>query len=99
LWGLFKKVVMADNLAPFVEMVFDNPSVTGPMVVAGSLAFAFQIYGDFSGYSDIARGLAKLLGFELQPNFNLPYFATDLRDFWRRWHISLSCWLRDYLYI
>jgi D-alanyl-lipoteichoic acid acyltransferase DltB (MBOAT superfamily) len=99
LWGLFKKVVMADNLAPMVEMVFDNPAATAPAVVAGVLAFAFQIYGDFSGYSDLALGLAKVLGFDLKGNFNLPYFATDLRDFWRRWHISLSSWLRDYLYI
>lgn len=98
-WGLFKKIVIADNLAPLVEMVFDNPSVSGPVIVLGALAFAFQIYGDFSGYSDVARGLAKLLGFELAVNFNLPYFATSLREFWRRWHISLSTWLRDYLYI
>jgi D-alanyl-lipoteichoic acid acyltransferase DltB (MBOAT superfamily) len=80
-------------------MVFGNPTGPGPAVVAGTLAFAFQIYGDFSGYSDMARGLAKLLGFELRQNFNLPYFATDLREFWRRWHITLSTWLRDYLYI
>ena len=98
-WGLFKKVVVADNLAPVVEMAFDNPSVTGPAVLCGALAFAFQIYGDFSGYSDIARGLARVLGFKLSVNFNLPYIATNLRDFWRRWHISLSSWLRDYLYI
>ncbi len=99
LWGAFKKVVIADNLAPLVEMVFDAPAATAPAVAAGTLAFAFQIYGDFSGYSDIACGLAKILGFDLKANFNLPYFATDLRDFWRRWHISLSSWLRDYLYI
>jgi len=99
LWGLFKKVAMADNLAPMVEMVFGDPSAAAPAVLSGTLAFAFQIYGDFSGYSDVARGLAKILGFELQDNFNLPFFASDLRDFWRRWHISLSSWLRDYLYI
>jgi alginate O-acetyltransferase complex protein AlgI len=99
LWGMFKKVVMADNLAPLVGMVFENPSVSGPMVAVGALAFAFQIYGDFSGYSDIARGLARILGFELKQNFNLPYFSTNLREFWRRWHITLSTWLRDYLYI
>jgi len=98
-WGLFKKVVVADNLAPMVEMAFDNPSVTGPAVLCGAVAFAFQIYGDFSGYSDVARGLARLLGFKLSMNFNLPYIATSLREFWRRWHISLSSWLRDYLYI
>jgi D-alanyl-lipoteichoic acid acyltransferase DltB (MBOAT superfamily) len=98
-WGLFKKVVMADNLAPLVELAFDNPTVSGPVVVLGTVAFALQIYGDFSGYSDIARGIAKLLGFNLIENFNFPYAATDLRDFWRRWHISLSTWLRDYLYV
>lgn len=99
LWGMFKKVVVADNLAPLVEMALDHPSSTAPLVIGGAVAFAFQIYGDFSGYSDIARGLARVLGFELRKNFNLPYFASDLRDFWRRWHISLSTWLRDYLYI
>ena len=99
IWGLCKKVVIADNLAPLVEMVFDNPAIAGPVIGLGALAFAFQIYGDFSGYSDVARGLAKMLGFDLAENFNLPYFATDLREFWRRWHISLSTWLRDYLYI
>lgn len=99
LWGMFKKVVMADNLAPLVDMAFDNPAAKGPLILAGALAFAFQIYGDFSGYSDIARGLARLLGFELRQNFDLPYFASDVRDFWKRWHITLSTWLRDYLYI
>ncbi len=99
LWGLFKKVFMADNLAPLVRMIFDHPKPGGPAVLAGALAFAFQIYGDFSGYSDIARGLGKILGFDLQVNFDLPYLATNLREFWRRWHISLSFWLRDYLYI
>ncbi|HRZ35048.1 MAG TPA: MBOAT family O-acyltransferase [Candidatus Paceibacterota bacterium] len=99
IWGMFKKVVVADNLAPLVEMVFDHPAPAGPMVVLGTVAFAFQIYGDFSGYSDIARGLASVLGFDLMVNFNLPYAATSPRDFWRRWHISLSTWLRDYLYI
>jgi D-alanyl-lipoteichoic acid acyltransferase DltB (MBOAT superfamily) len=99
LWGMFKKVVMADNLASMVEMVFENPAAPGPAVVAGTLAFAFQIYGDFSGYSDMARGFARILGFDLRQNFNLPYFAADLREFWQRWHITLSTWLRDYLYI
>ncbi len=99
IWGMFKKVVVADNLAPLVEMVFDHPAPAGPMVILGTVAFAFQIYGDFSGYSDIARGLASVLGFDLMLNFNLPYAATSPRDFWRRWHISLSTWLRDYLYI
>jgi alginate O-acetyltransferase complex protein AlgI len=99
IWGFFKKVVVADNLAPLVEMVFNNPTPGGPATVLGTLAFAFQIYADFSGYSDIARGLARTLGFDVSANFNLPYFAWDLRDFWRRWHITLSSWLRDYLYI
>jgi alginate O-acetyltransferase complex protein AlgI len=99
LWGMFKKVVLADNLAPLVELVFGNTTPSGPAMVVGALAFAFQIYGDFSGYSDIARGIAKLLGFELRQNFELPYFAADLRAFWRRWHMTLSSWLRDYLYI
>ena len=98
-WGLFKKVVIADNLATLVELVYQHPTQSAPAVILGTLAFAFQIYGDFSGYSDIARGLARWLGFELMVNFNLPYFATSPREFWRRWHISLSTWLRDYLYI
>jgi alginate O-acetyltransferase complex protein AlgI len=99
LWGLFKKVVLADNLAPLVDLVYRQPTTSGPMVLAATAAFGLQIYCDFSGYSDIARGLARLLGFELGLNFNLPAFACSLREFWRRWHISLSTWLRDYLYI
>jgi D-alanyl-lipoteichoic acid acyltransferase DltB (MBOAT superfamily) len=99
LWGLFKKVVLADNLAPLVELVYQGSAWSGPTVILGTLAFAFQIYCDFSGYSDIARGAARVLGFDIMFNFNLPYAASDLRDFWRRWHISLSTWLRDYLYI
>lgn len=99
LWGMFKKVVIADNLAPLVEMAFDHPSPGALLVLLGAAAFALQIYGDFSGYSDIARGTALLLGFDLMLNFNLPYFAANIRDFWARWHISLSTWLRDYLYI
>ena len=98
-WGMFKKVVLADNLAPLVELVFQHPTESGPMVVLGTIAFGLQIYCDFSGYCDIATGVARLLGFHLMLNFNLPYFATSLRDFWRRWHISLSTWLRDYLYV
>lgn len=99
-WGLFKKVVIADNLAVVVDRVFSKPDgFTAGEVVAGAFAFAFQIYGDFSGYSDIARGTARLMGFNLMINFNLPYFATSPQDFWRRWHISLSTWLRDYLYV
>jgi alginate O-acetyltransferase complex protein AlgI len=99
IWGLFKKVVIADSLAPHVDLVFDLTSPGALMTTLGAVAFALQIYCDFSGYSDIARGAGRLLGFELMLNFNLPYFATSLRDFWRRWHISLSTWLRDYLYV
>lgn len=100
LWGLFKKVVIADNMAAIVDPIFANETgLSFGQVVVGTVAFAFQIYGDFSGYSDIARGVAKTLGFDLMVNFNLPYLATSPQDFWRRWHISLSTWLRDYLYI
>ena len=98
MWGFFKKVFLADNLAPIVDQVFHKPDPTGGEVLVGVLAFTFQIYGDFSGYTDIARGIAKIMGFEFTLNFNLPYFATNPSDFWRRWHISLSQWLRDYLY-
>lgn len=98
-WGLFKKVVLADNLAPLVDLVFGGSTFQAPAVVLGTLAFGLQIYCDFSGYSDIARGTARLLGFDIMWNFHLPYAATNLREFWRRWHISLSSWLRDYLYI
>ncbi len=97
-WGFFKKIVIADNLAPIVNAAFSTPSPSGGVVTVGVIAFAFQIYCDFSGYTDIARGIAKLMGFEFMLNFNLPYFATNPADFWRRWHISLSTWLRDYLY-
>lgn len=97
-WGFFKKVFIADNLAPIVDAAFATSSPTGGEVVLGVFAFAFQIYCDFSGYTDIARGLAKIMGFEFSLNFNLPYFACNPPDFWRRWHISLSSWLRDYLY-
>ncbi|MFM2190754.1 MAG: hypothetical protein RL491_1140 [Bacteroidota bacterium] len=100
LWGLFKKVVVADSLAPFVDNAFTNADGVGSLqLIAGMVAFAFQIYGDFSGYSDIALGTAKLFGFELLSNFRFPYFSRDLAEFWRRWHISLSSWFRDYLYI
>jgi alginate O-acetyltransferase complex protein AlgI len=100
LLGYFKKVVLADNMVPFTKPLFENPhAMQGTQVLLGIYAFAFQIYGDFSGYSDIARGLSKLMGFELMLNFERPYFATNPADFWRRWHISLSTWLRDYLYI
>ena len=103
LWGMFKKVALADSLAPLVEMSFGDCDRTltysAPTVILGTLAFGLQIYCDFSGYSDIARGTARVLGFEIMWNFHLPYAATNLREFWRRWHISLSTWLRDYLYI
>ncbi len=100
IWGYFKKVVVADNIAVVADAVFNNyHDHAGLDLVIGALAFTVQIYGDFSGYSDIARGTAKLLGFDLCLNFRLPYFAVSPSDFWRRWHISLSSWLRDYLYI
>lgn len=100
LWGLFKKVVIADNAAEFVNIIFNNPSQhTGSTLVLGAVLFAFQIYGDFSGYSDIAIGTARLFGFNLMRNFAFPYFSRDIAEFWRRWHISLSSWFRDYLYI
>jgi alginate O-acetyltransferase complex protein AlgI len=100
LFGLFKKVVVADNLGALVDPVYADPAAaTGPEVVVATWVFAWQIYCDFSGYSNIARGLSRLMGFELMLNFDLPYLATSPADFWRRWHISLSTWLRDYLYI
>ncbi len=99
-WGLYKKIFIADNMAALVDVVFANSmSATLAETYLGALAFTVQIYCDFSGYSDIARGCARLLGFELMRNFNLPYFAKNPRAFWHRWHISLSTWLRDYLYI
>ncbi len=98
--GLFKKVVVADNLGRLVQIVFDTPhAAQGWDVIFGIWAFAWQIYGDFSGYSDIARGVSRLFGFELMQNFRRPYFAANPQEFWDRWHISLSTWLRDYLYI
>lgn len=100
LWGLFKKVVIADNCAEYANLIF-NPSgeYNGSTLVLGALMFTFQIYGDFSGYSDIALGTARLFGIELLRNFAFPYFSRDIAEFWRRWHISLSSWFRDYLYI
>ena len=99
-WGLAKKVLIADNAAVVSNQVFNGYTEYGGLdLLLGALAFTLQIYGDFSGYSDIARGLAKMMGFELMLNFRLPYFAVSPSDFWRRWHISLSSWLRDYLYI
>jgi D-alanyl-lipoteichoic acid acyltransferase DltB (MBOAT superfamily) len=99
IWGMFKKVVVADNFAPLVEMVYQGANFSAPTVILGTVAFALQIYCDFSGYSDIARGTARVLGFDIMVNFNIPYAARNIREFWRRWHISLSTWLRDYLYI
>ncbi len=99
-WGYFKKVVIADNVAVVADTVFNNYAQhQGLDLVLGALAFTVQIYCDFSAYSDIARGLAKLMGFELMLNFRLPYFARTPSEFWQRWHVSLSSWLRDYLYI
>jgi len=99
LWGFFKKMVVSDNLAGVVDAVYGAPAASAGAVVLATYAFAYQIYCDFSGYTDIARGAAKLMGFELMLNFNRPYLALNPSDFWRRWHISLSTWLRDYLYI
>lgn len=100
LWGLFKKIVIADNCAEIANEVFNNTgNYSGIIMLVGAVAFTFQIYGDFSGYSDIAIGTAKLFGFNLMKNFAFPYFSRDIAEFWRRWHISLSTWFRDYLYI
>lgn len=100
LWGLFKKVVIADNCAEYANIIFNHSAdYSGSTLVFGAIFFAFQIYGDFSGYSDIAIGTSRLFGFELKQNFRFPYFARDIAEFWRRWHISLSTWFRDYLYI
>ncbi len=100
LWGLFKKVVVADNCAKLVGLIFDGSDhLPGPLLLLGAALFALQIYGDFSGYSDIALGCASLFGFDLMRNFAFPYFSRDIAEFWRRWHISLSTWFRDYVYI
>jgi alginate O-acetyltransferase complex protein AlgI len=100
LWGLFKKVVVADNCALIVNQIFDQaPSYGGSTLLLGAVLFAFQIYGDFSGYSDMAIGSARLFGIRLAPNFAYPYFARSVAEFWRRWHLSLNTWFRDYLYI
>jgi Predicted membrane protein involved in D-alanine export len=100
LWGLFMKVVIADNCAVFVNQAFSNPeSQPASNLLIGAVFFSFQIYGDFGGYSNISIGTGKLLGFNLMQNFAFPYFSRDIAEFWRRWHISLSTWFRDYLYI
>lgn len=100
LWGLFKKIVIADNLGILVDQIF-NPSspVSGFTTLIGAIFFAFQIYADFSGYSDIAIGISKMLGIDLMKNFTTPYFSSSFSEFWKRWHISLSTWFRDYLYV
>lgn len=100
IWGLFKKIVIADTCATYVNAIFQNHQELNTLtLIMGAVYFAFQIYGDFSGYSDIAIGTARLFGFKLMRNFNYPYFSRDVAEFWRRWHISLSTWFRDYLYI
>lgn len=100
LWGLFKKIVIADSCAMYANTIFNNSAeYSGSTLVLGALMFTFQIYGDFSGYSDIALGTARLFGIDLLKNFSYPYFSRNIAEFWRRWHISLSSWFRDYLYI
>lgn len=100
LWGLFKKVILADGLAPFADDCFANYNdYSGNTLLIGIIAFSFQIYCDFSGYSDIASGTAKLLGFNIVQNFKFPYFSKNIAEFWQKWHISLTSWFRDYLYI
>ena len=100
LWGFFKKIVIADNCAVYVNQVFDTyQDQSGSTLLLAAVLFALQIYGDFSGYSDIAIGTSRLFGFNLMRNFNFPYFSRDIAEFWRRWHISLTTWFRDYLYI
>lgn len=100
LWGLFKKMVIADNCAVFADMMFNDPTAfSGSALLIGAFFFAIQIYGDFSGYSDIAIGTARLFGFRLMQNFAFPYFSRSIPEFWRRWHISLSTWFRDYVYV
>lgn len=100
IWGLVKKIVIADSCATYANAIFDNyESMNTLSLILGAIYFAFQIYGDFSGYSDIALGTSKLFGIDLLKNFNYPYFSRDIAEFWRRWHISLSSWFKDYLYI
>jgi D-alanyl-lipoteichoic acid acyltransferase DltB (MBOAT superfamily) len=100
LWGLFKKIVIADRCAEYVNIIFNHSGqYSGAILALGAILFAFQIYADFSGYSDIAIGTARLFGIDLLRNFAFPYFSRDIAEFWRRWHISLSSWFRDYLYI
>src|SRR3989344_5030668 len=97
LWGFFKKIVIADNIAPIVSHIYAGTPADGPLIIAVALLFAYQLYCDFSGYSDIAVGTALVLGYDIMENFDRPYAARSVSEFWRRWHISLSSWLRDYL--
>ncbi|MDD5040745.1 MAG: MBOAT family protein, partial [Patescibacteria group bacterium] len=98
-WGLFKKIVIADNIAKFTSLAFDPSGiVSGPMALLGIYAFAVQVYADFSGYSDMARGIARTMGFDIVVNFNTPFFSRDLYEFWQRWHISLTTWVKDYVF-
>ncbi|MGE4157850.1 MAG: MBOAT family protein [Planctomycetota bacterium] len=99
LWGYFKKIVVADNLAPYVGSAFENPAAGGGHLIMASLAFSFQLYGDFSGYSDIARGISRMFGIELTRNFERPFFSPNLVEFWRRWHVTLTGWFREFVYI
>jgi len=100
LWGFFKKIVVADNCAKYVNQVFAGyETLPGSALALGAVFFAFQIYGDFSGYSDIAVGTSRLLGFNSMQNFRVPYFSRDIAEFWRRWHMSLTGWFREYLYV
>jgi alginate O-acetyltransferase complex protein AlgI len=100
LWGFFKKVVIADNCAPLVNQIFNNyETQSGSFLILGVVLFAFQLYGDFSGYSDISIGVSRLLGFDLIKNFNFPYFAKSMSELWRRWHMSLSTWTNDYIFL
>src|SRR5204863_8706006 len=100
LWGCFKKMVIADNLAPLVEMAFNRPAErTGGELALATMFFAMQIYCDFSAYSDIAIRVARLFGFDLRRNFAFPYFSQSIGEFWRRWHISLTSWFKDYVYL
>jgi alginate O-acetyltransferase complex protein AlgI len=100
LWGFFKKVAIADSIGPFVDQVFENPGIySSSHLLVGVIFYSFQIYCDFSGYSDIAIGLARIMGYDFPENFRSPYFSKNFSEFWTRWHISLSSWLRDYLYI
>src|SRR5262249_21209553 len=99
LWGFFKKLVIADNIAPIITHAYSATPTDGPLIIAISILFAFQLYCDFSGYSDIAVGTALVLGYDIMENFDRPYASRSIAEFWRRWHISLSSWVRDYLYI